>query len=136
MYISLIKNDVIKIMNLLSSYFPNQFSDLNIYAKFNQSYQWFFSLALTIHFISWLLIKTSLCYIFVKWFSLGTWYTCCSVKTLKMYKYYFQFYGHKVLKWSCLMAEENIQVKQIIQAEMWGRQRQDHREEFPIQFQC
>lgn len=79
-------------MNPLLSYFPNQFPNLSIYAKFNQSYQRFFPLALTIHFISWLLIKTSLCCIFVKWFSLGTWYTSCSVKKLKIYKYYFQFF--------------------------------------------
>lgn len=113
-------------MNPLLSYFPNQFPNLSIYAKFNQSYQRFFPLALTIHFISWLLIKTSLCCIFVKWFSLGTWYTSCSVKKLKIYKYYFQFFGRKVLKGSCLMAEENIQAKQMIQAEMSaGRQKQE-----------
>lgn len=112
-------------MNPLLSYFPSQFPDLSIYAKFNQSYQCFFPLALNIHFISWLLIKTSLCYIFVKWFSLGTCYTSCSVKKLKLYKYYFQFYGRRALKGSCLMAEENIQVKEMIQAEMWGRQRQE-----------
>lgn len=96
-YISLIK-----IMK--SKLWIHYFHILPISVQIQSKLSMLFPLALTIHFISWLLIKTNLCYIFVKWFSLGTWYTSCSVKKLKLYKYYFQFYGRKALKGSCLMA--------------------------------